>query len=268
MLRVGGGPSPSRRSRADWRGPRLRSSSAFWAYFALPVEPPLATALLAAVAVCLIWWLARKDRVHPLGRLLAFAFAGLVWGQLYVALNPITILPASTGKVEVSGWVHEAGATSAARSRVILDVDRIAALRAEHMPRLIQLTALSRELPPLVQGQYICFEAWLYPQLTPVQPGGWGHARITWFEGVGGNGRIAGPIVVDEALSRPAGWWGWVDGLRMSIAHRIRASLLARESGRAGDATAKCAAPRSGASLSCGWIARRFPHATAGPPIS
>ena len=59
-----------------------------------------------------------------------------------------------------------------------------------------------------------------------------------------------------------------VDDLRTSIAHRIRTSLPARESVRAGDATAKCAAPRSGASLSCGWIARRFPHAAAGPPIS
>lgn len=200
-------------------------------YFALPVEPPLATALLAAVAMCFIGWLARKGRAHALSRLFAFALAGLAWGQLYVAHNPVTVLPASTGKVEVSGWVHKAGETSAARSRVILEVDRIAALRPEHMPRLIQLTALSRELPPLVQGQYVRFEGWLYPPLTPVQPGGWDHARVTWFEGIGGSGRIAGPVVFDETLSRPAGWWGWVDGLRTSIARRIRASLPEREAG-------------------------------------
>ncbi len=200
-------------------------------YFALPVEPPLAVAALLAAACGLIWWLERAGRGHVVAGLAGMVLAGMAWGQLHVALNPVTVLPASTGKLAVSGWVEVVSPLSRGRARLLLRTDRVDGLKRAHAPELLRLTGASRELAPLVHGQYVRLEAWLYPPLTPVQPGAWDHGRGSWFEGAGGNGRIAGAIAIDAALSESAGWRGWVEGLRTGIAARIRASLPEREAG-------------------------------------
>ena len=200
-------------------------------YFALPVEPPLAAAGLLAAVCALVWWLHRAGRAHVLAGLTAMAIAGMAWGQLHVALNPVTVLPASTGKLAVAGWVEAVSPLSRSRARLLLLTDRVDGLKPAHAPQLLRLTGASRDLSPLVHGQYVRLEAWLYPPLTPVQPGAWDHGRASWFEGAGGNGRVAGGVVIDPALGKGAGWRGWVEALRTGIAARIRASLPEREAG-------------------------------------
>jgi hypothetical protein len=85
--------------------------------------------------------------------------------------------------------------------------------------------------PQVRIGHFISAEAWAYPPLTPVSPGAWDYGRVLWFEGIGGSARLAGPVSVDSAKSRPGGMWAAVNGLRSAIASRIRQSLPEREAG-------------------------------------
>jgi competence protein ComEC len=201
------------------------------AYYALPVEPPVAVAVLLALLAGGLCWLCLAGRSSGVALVAAFVLAGFVWGQVSTWLNPVTILPGSTGKVTISGWVEDIAAHSAGRSRLLLQVDAMNGVDAAFVPERLRVTAKAADVAQVRIGHFISAEAWAYPPLTPVSPGAWDYGRVLWFEGIGGSARLAGPVSVDSAKSRPGGMWAGVNGLRSAIASRIRQSLPEREAG-------------------------------------
>jgi hypothetical protein len=59
----------------------------------------------------------------------------------YLVLNPVTILPGSTGKVTISGWVEDIAAHTAGRSRLLLQVDAMNGVDAAFVPERLRVTA-------------------------------------------------------------------------------------------------------------------------------
>jgi hypothetical protein len=77
-------------------------------YYGLPAEPPVAAAIVIAGGVALICMLALPAGPTALVQLVAgFVLAGFLWGKVSTWLNPVTILPGSTGKMTISGWVED-----------------------------------------------------------------------------------------------------------------------------------------------------------------
>jgi hypothetical protein len=111
------------------------------AYYALPVEPPVAVAVLLALLAGALCWLCLAGRSSGVALVAAFVLAGFVWGQVSTWLNPVTILPGSTGKVTISGWVEDIAAHSAGRSRLLLQVDAMNGVDAAFVPERLRVTA-------------------------------------------------------------------------------------------------------------------------------
>jgi competence protein ComEC len=200
-------------------------------YYGLPAEPPVAAAIVIAGGVALICMLAIAGRANGLVQLAGFALAGFLWGQISTVLNPVTILPGSTGKIGISGWVEDIATHTAGRSRLILQVDGMTGVVTDYTPERLRVTAKRADVRDVRIGHFITAQAWAYPPLTPVAPGAWDYGRVQWFEGIGGSARVAGPVSVDAARSRDGGVWAAVNELRSTIASRIRQSLPEREAG-------------------------------------
>ncbi len=199
-------------------------------YYGLPVEPHLAVPVVVSLALLAVIALTRRGMVAAPAQLVAVMLAGLVWGQVYGALHPVTVLPGSTGKIAIGGWVEDIS-TSEARASLIVRVDSMDAVAARYRPERIRVTARGPLKTKPQVDDYIRFEAWAYPPLTPVAPGGWDYGRAQWFAGIGGAARLAGPVSIEEAQSLNGSWRRAVANLRTAIADRIRASLPPRQAG-------------------------------------
>ncbi len=199
-------------------------------YYGLTVEPHPGVGLVAGVLLIAAILLARRGLVAAPVQFAAFMLAGLVWGQVSVALNPVTMLPGSTGKITISGWVEDL-TIAEARTSFILRVDTMDAVAAEFRPERIRVTArgLLKTRPQV--NDHVRFEAWAYAPLTPVAPGTWDYGRAQWFAGIGGAARLAGPVVIDETRAAGGEWRRAVANLRTAIADRIRASLPPKQAG-------------------------------------
>lgn len=200
-------------------------------YFALPAEPPVAVSaamlLLAGGLVLAV----SAGRAGAASVLVSFALAGFVLGHAGTFTTDTKVLPASTGKVTVSGWIDQLGPATGKRRRMIVAVDMVDEVKPRYWPGKIRLSVSADHLGTHARGDYVTFQAWLYPPLTPAMPGGWNYGRVGWFKGIGAGGRVASHLQNSKTKPDLRRWSDTVAGLRAGIAERIRAHLPAREAG-------------------------------------
>ncbi|MEO9877145.1 MAG: ComEC/Rec2 family competence protein [Anderseniella sp.] len=233
----------SRRHWASWAmQPKLQQGrTVVWApislvcgitvYFSLPVEPPAPAGWIMALAALVLLLGAHTGRGGVPGVLVSFLLAGFVLGQAGTLTTGTKVLPGSTGKVTVSGWIEELGPATGKRRRLVVAIDTIEEVKPQFRPGKARLSVSSDHLGAHSRGDYVTFQAWLYPPLTPAMPGGWNYGRVGWFDGIGAGGRVASALAKPGTKPDLRRWSDGVAGLRAAIANRIRAHLPKREAG-------------------------------------
>jgi competence protein ComEC len=188
-----------------------------WLYFALPVEPSL---IVCAVFAIVALFLFRNGNVARLAAILLIGFIMAKGRADWVATPP---LERSLVWTKIEGVVEDVERRGATRARIKLRVVSIAGLAPEKLPHRLLLTIQGREeLPPL--GARIAARAMLTPLPVPVMPGGFDYGRTLWFEGIGGTGRIAGPVTITPRdLSSSESAFAALQNLRGHIGERIKA---------------------------------------------
>lgn len=201
------------------------------AYFSVPVEPPIAVGAVMALVAAGLLLAARAGLVGVPGVLVSFALAGFVLGQAGTVATGTRVLPGSTGKVTVSGWIDELGPDLGKRRRMIVEIARIAEVKPDYWPGKARLSVASDHVGGHARGDYVRFQAWLYPPLTPAIPGGWNYGRVGWFAGIGAGGRVASALAKPGTMPDRRRWSDQLAGLRSAIGQRIRAHLPKRQAG-------------------------------------
>jgi len=201
------------------------------AYLSLPVEPPESAGWIMALIAVLLLLAARAGRVGVPGVLVSFALAGFVLGQAGTVTADTKVLSGSTGKVTVSGWIDELGPATGKRRRMVVAIDTIEEVKPQYRPGKTRLSVSADHLGAHSRGDYVAFQAWLYPPLTPAMPGGWNYGRVGWFDGIGAGGRVASALAKPGTKPDLQRWSDALAGLRAQIADRIRAHLPKREAG-------------------------------------
>ncbi|MEO1161688.1 MAG: DUF4131 domain-containing protein, partial [Pseudomonadota bacterium] len=192
-------------------------------YYSLPIEPPVVAGLVMVLIAAGLLLAARTGRVGAAGVLVSFAFAGFVLGQAGTAATGTKVLPASTGKVTVNGWIDEVGPVTGKRRRMVVAIDAIEEVKPEYWPGKARVSVSADHIGSHARGDYVTFQAWLYPPLTPAIPGGWNYGRVGWFAGIGAGGRVASALQKTGTKPDLQRWSDSLAGLRAGIADRIRA---------------------------------------------
>ena len=196
------------------------------AYFALPVEPHWLVFAFAGLVLAGLAAAALAGKFQPLSLFLAVIVAGGLLGKLRTEIVDHPELLATTGVVELSGWIEGIEAIGRDRLRLEVRVDDLAGIRSEFTPPRLRVNIDATERRPQL-GQYITTRAWLMPLPGPVEPGGYDYARAIWLEGIGATGAgIGAPQIIPER-SIEAGWSvrAAIDAVRGSIRNRIAAAL-------------------------------------------
>ncbi len=193
-----------------------------WAYFGFAVEPLWPALAAMVIAAALLLWL---GRTRPYMVLLALLPCGFLLAKSKSEIVATPVLRATTGEVLVSGIVEEKIRFRTARNILILGLDAIEGVTAKgcravcgsppYLATAIRRSAAASRSRPDSQR---------LP--SPVMPGGFDYGRQLWFEGIGGTGRIVGPI---EVLSQTVPPQLWLSAslldLRQAIGARLRAHL-------------------------------------------
>jgi competence protein ComEC len=195
-------------------------------YFALPVEPHWLVFAFAALVLAGFAAAALAGRFQPLSLFLAVVIAGGLLGKLRTEIVDHPELLATTGVVELTGWVEGVEALGRDRLRVVVRVDDLAGIRPEFTPPRLRVNINVTETRPQL-GQYITTRAWLMPLPGPVEPGGYDFARTLWFEGLGATGSGIGEMRVDpeRSIDMSWSWWAGIEAVRGTIRERIEAAL-------------------------------------------
>ena len=201
------------------------------AYFSLPVEPPVEAGWIMALIAVVLLVAARTGRVGVPSVLVSLALAGFVLGHAGTVTTGTKVLPGSTGKVTVSGWIDELGPATGKRRRMVVAIDTIEEVKPQYRPGKARLSVSADHLGAHSRGDYVIFQGWLYPPLTPAMPGGWNYGRVGWFDGIGAGGRVASALAKPGTKPDLQRWSDALADLRAGIADRIRARLPEREAG-------------------------------------
>jgi competence protein ComEC len=200
-----------------------------WAYFALPLEPgwTLFFGVSLVLAVLLVTGAGRR------GFFLGFALvlAGFLLAKVQVVQSGTPLLPATTGKVEISGIVQSIERKTAKRGVVVLNVTQLDQVKTDVRPHKVRLSA--NQLPEgLSPGQTIRAQAYLRPLPSPVMPGGFDYGRVLFLEGIGATGQFSGEITIADARI-PFAYWvrHEINILRIEIGRRIADVLPPGRSG-------------------------------------
>ena len=207
-------------------------SAGIGGYFALPIEPQWPVFALGAVSLAGLAAAALAGRMQPLSLFLALVVAGVLMGKLRTEMVRHPELRATTGVVDLSGWVEKVQAVGPKRLRLEMRVDDLAGIRPEATPPKLRINInLPPERPQL--GQYLRLRTWLMPLPGPVEPGSYDYARAMWLQGIGATGvGIGVPEVVPER-SLDVGWSvrTAIEAVRDAIRDRIGAALPADVAG-------------------------------------
>jgi competence protein ComEC len=195
-------------------------------YFAFPVEPHWIVFGLAALALAALAAAALAGRLQPLSLFLALVVAGVLLGKLRTEMVRHPELLASTGAVELSGWIDGVETLDQDRLRLAVRVDALQGIRPEATPPRLRVNIDEPPERPQL-GQYIRLRAWLMPLPGPVEPGGYDFARTLWFEGIGATGVGIGEPVTDPERSLDLGWSARsaIEAVRGAIRDRIAEAL-------------------------------------------
>lgn len=201
-------------------------------YFALPVEPHWLVFVVALAGAAGLTARALKGIGQPLSLFLAVLLAGFVLTKMRTEVVRHKTLAATTGAVEVKGWVEAAEPATSKRLRLTLRIDDVEGIRAEAEPEVARVTAKApANVPPL--GSYISIKARLLPLPGPVEPGGYDAALGLWFEGIGATGIGFGEPVIDRERSVDRSWSprAIIEAVRGAIGERVARALPAESAG-------------------------------------
>ncbi|MFW6076377.1 MAG: ComEC/Rec2 family competence protein, partial [Hyphomicrobiales bacterium] len=195
-------------------------------YFALPVEPHWLVFAVAATVLAGLAAASAAGRFQPLSLVLAIVVAGGLLGKLRTEIVRHPKLLATTGVVELAGWIEGVEARGRDRLRLVVRVDDLAGIRPEFTPPRLRVNIDQPSQRPQL-GQYVRTRAWLMPLPGPVEPGSYDFARAMWFEGLGATGSGIGELQVDPERSIDMGW-SWragVEAVRGAVRERVAAAL-------------------------------------------
>jgi competence protein ComEC len=197
-------------------------------YFALPVEPSLASALvpvLAVVAVRAAW---RRDGTALvwIGALLAIAL-GLAAAKLRADWVAAPVLQRQLGPVEVRGWIELVEPRPGRGQRVTVLVSSITGLAPEELPARVRVRTAAAD-PALRPGDAVAVRARLSGPAGPALPRGYDFARTAWFQGLGGVGFAHAPFRREVDAGAPPARLrvrAAIERARQAIGARVTAAL-------------------------------------------
>ncbi len=193
-----------------------------WTYFGLDSEPSrMGVAAAAAVSAALLWF----GRRLPILLMIGVVILGFALAKFRSDFCATPLLRATTGEVALVGTVEKVDRASRRRITMLFAPDSIEGVAPSAMPHLLRLSAYEKHGIPAI-GSRVSARARLFPNPTPVEPGGFDNGRRLWFERVGGGGRITGPVqVLATAPGWNAGLEAWLQSVRDAMGSRIRAVL-------------------------------------------
>lgn len=197
------------------------------AYFALPVEPEIWSAVVSLILFLGTAIVFRRGRrtMYILGLAGALVAAGFAAAQIRNAFVAAPVLAKETGPVRVSARVLNVQPTDRGL-RLTLDRVSIPRIAASATPARVRITVRSLKIQPL-PGDRISALAILQPPPAPSYPGGFDFARKAWFERIGGVGFALGAVSVVEH-GNGAGWHIRLARLRLNLTKRILAASSER----------------------------------------
>lgn len=195
------------------------------AYFAADREPILAVVGPVAIALCVVTFLARRQRVFPILVMiaaLATGFATATWKSARVAHE---VLARPLSSVTVKGFV-ETRDERERTDRFVLRVEEMDALRGQPKIERVRLSVKKGTAPDV--GSFVELKARLLPPLSPMRPGAYDFGRDLYFQGIGASGFAMGAIKTVDA-PRSGGFYlkyaATMQGMRDAIDARIRSVL-------------------------------------------
>ncbi|NNE23773.1 MAG: ComEC family competence protein [Rhizobiales bacterium] len=195
-------------------------------YFSLPVEPPMAVFVLAGILAAAAFYACRRSRWTICYLAIGLVATGFFAGKIRTEQVRSPQLAASTGSVQLAGWVTDVAMSGPDRARIVVEVATISKIRRQAWPRAVQLTVYKLDGTPRI-GEYLQARVRLFPLITPVAPGAFDYGRTLWFRGIGATGR--GVLASDNERTSPLpdrpSWRTVVAGWRSEIGRRIHAAL-------------------------------------------
>ena len=168
-------------------------------YFALPIEPPVAVAGLAAFGVAATAWSATGQtrtgfRIALV--LLAALLLGFCLAKARTELVRAPVLARKIGPVTFAARVVSTEPRGRGL-RLVLAPEDIRRLAVEDVPRKVRVTARYADVAPM-PGSFVRVTAVLMPPPSPAMPGDYDFARWAFFRGIGAVGYVYGrPRAID-----------------------------------------------------------------------
>ena len=200
-------------------------ASGIAAYFALPIEPPVAWGMGTSGLLLALSLLSRNDAARAMTLGLMTAALGFTVATARTEAVRAPVLAQEIGPITLIGTVRNATPAPGAVKLVLTDID------AEHLatdstPARVRITVRTKgEASTLLKpGDRVSILAILRPPPPPVMPGAFDFQRHAYFLKIGGYGfSLQAPIRIGhvpaktfaEALSRR------VEALRLAIATRV-----------------------------------------------
>lgn len=165
------------------------------AYFAAEREPVASVTAVAAVALCVVAYLARKHRAFPMVVLIAAVATGFATATLRTARVAHEVLAAPAFSVAIKGFV-ETREERERTDRFILRVEEMDALRSKAKLERVRLSVKKGTAPAV--GSFVELKARLLPPMSPTRPGAYDFGRDMYFQGIGASGFVMGAIKTIE----------------------------------------------------------------------
>ena len=194
-------------------------------YFAAEREPVLSVVAIAAVALCLAAFLARRHKIFPLVVMLAAVAAGFAVATWKTARVAHGVLARPIYSVSMTGFVE----IRDIRERTDRFVLRVVSMESPRGPAKLERVRLSvrKGTAPAV-GSFVELKARLQPPPAPLRPGAYDFGRDMYFAGIGASGFVMGAIRTAEPPDSGGlslRYAAFMQGLRDAIDARIRAVL-------------------------------------------
>ncbi len=160
----------------------------------------------------------------------AAVLAGVCLGKIRVLTAGPGSLILPHGVVDVAGWVERIDQRSGARGfRLSIAPTLIGAgVPKREFPKRITLIWRGKLNGGVQPGDHVRVRVKFLMPPGPVWPGGYDPSFARWFRGIGANGiALHAPEKASAAAARPwhVVWTATVEGVRLSVANRIRAAL-------------------------------------------
>ena len=194
-------------------------------YFAADREPVLFVAAAAAIGLCLVAFLLRRQRLFPAAVMIAAVAAGFAVATWKTARVAHGVLARPMYSVSLSGFV-ETRDIRERTDRFVLRVTQMESPRGLTKLERVRLSVCKGTAPAV--GSFVELKARLLPPLAPLRPGAYDFGRDMYFAGIGASGFVMGAIKAAEPPDGgglPLRYAAFMQGLRDAIDARIRTAL-------------------------------------------